>query len=78
MLSAVTTRWAAPRRRALDAQIDASDRTSAFAGASKALRLALQSAILAWGAWLAIDGHISAGMIIAASIMAGRSRPSTR
>ena len=73
MLGAVTERWAAPRRRALAAQIGASDRTGAFAGASKALRLALQSAILAWGAWLAIDGLISPGMIIAASIMAGRA-----
>ena len=45
----------------------------AFGSASKAIRFLLQSAILAWGAWLAIDQLITPGMIIAASIMAGRA-----
>jgi ATP-binding cassette subfamily C protein len=40
---------------------------------SKTLRLFLQSAMLALGAWLAIDGSITPGMMIAASILMGRA-----
>ena len=73
MLSDATTRWQASRGQALVAHITSADRVGAFGSASKAIRFLLQSAILAWGAWLAIDQLITPGMIIAASIMAGRA-----
>ena len=73
MLSNATTRWKATREQALAAEIRATDSTGAFGSASKALRFLLQSAILAWGAKLAIEQRITPGMIIAASIMAGRA-----
>ncbi|HJO50785.1 type I secretion system permease/ATPase [Sulfitobacter pontiacus] len=44
----------------------------ALASFSKSFRLMLQSAILTVGAILVIQGQISAGMIMAASILAGR------
>ena len=44
-----------------------------FAGATKALRLLLQSAVLGLGAYYAIRGEINAGMMIAASIIMGRA-----
>lgn len=49
------------------------ERGEGLASASKAFRLLLQSAILALGAYLAINHEISAGTIIAASIIAGRA-----
>ena len=73
MLRDATARWHAARGHALAAHITAADRMGAFGSASKALRFLLQSAILAWGAWLAIDQRITPGMIIAASIMMGRA-----
>ena len=42
-------------------------------GLSKFLRLCTQIAILGWGAWLALDGQVTGGMIIAASIVASRA-----
>ena len=73
MLSDATTRWQTSRGQALVSHITSADRVGAFGSASKAIRFLLQSAILAWGAWLAIDQLITPGMIIAASIMAGRA-----
>ena len=73
MLPDAARRWQASRGGALVAQVSAADRMGAFGSASKAIRFLLQSAILAWGAWLAIDQLITPGMIIAASIMAGRA-----
>lgn len=44
-----------------------------YAAASKAFRMLLQSALLALGAWLAIKQEITAGMIIAGTIIGGRA-----
>ena len=73
MRSAALARLAAIRNRALDATIAASDRGGAFAATTRTLRLFLQSMILGLGAWLAIQGSITAGVMIAASILLGRA-----
>ncbi len=57
---------------AADAQ-RASERVEWLAALSRAFRLLLQSAILGLGAYLAIRQQVSAGAIIAASIIAGRA-----
>ena len=49
------------------------DRSGLFSSASKSLRLYFQSAMLALGAWLAIEQQITAGMIIAATIIMSRA-----
>lgn len=46
---------------------------SRYTAASRFLRLFVQSAALGLGAWLAILGEVSAGVIIAASIIVGRA-----
>ncbi|HUF87709.1 MAG TPA: type I secretion system permease/ATPase [Thermohalobaculum sp.] len=66
-------RWLGLRRQALAGQILASDRTASYTAASKALRFYLQSLMLAAGAWLVLQQEVSAGMMIAASIMLGRA-----
>jgi len=44
-----------------------------FSGASRALRMMLQLAILGAGAWLVLDGRMTAGMIFASSLVSARA-----
>ena len=61
------------RHAALTRTVAASDRGGAYAVTSKTLRLFLQSMMLALGAWLAILGEVTPGIMIAASILLGRA-----
>ncbi|QDY70785.1 type I secretion system permease/ATPase [Qingshengfaniella alkalisoli] len=65
--------WGRDTAASLTAQIRAQDRNVIFAAVSRAVRLLTQIAILGWGAYLAIHGEITGGMVIAASIIAGRA-----
>ncbi|RWK01166.1 MAG: type I secretion system permease/ATPase [Mesorhizobium sp.] len=44
-----------------------------FSGASRALRMMLQLAILGAGAWLVVEGQMTAGMIFASSLVSARA-----
>lgn len=72
MLARVRQRWQDEHGRFLHLQNRASEQGAAFSAASKGVRLALQSLMLGLGALLAVDGQITAGMMIAGSILAGR------
>jgi ATP-binding cassette subfamily C protein len=65
--------WGRDTAGSLKSQVIAQDRNVTFASCSKAARLLTQVAMLGWGAYLAIDGIITGGMVIAASIIAGRA-----
>lgn len=65
--------WGKDTAASLRAQIRAQDRNIAMASLSKAVRLLTQVGILGWGAFLALEGEITGGMVIAASIIAGRA-----
>ncbi|GHA32539.1 peptidase [Devosia pacifica] len=67
------SRWATMHRRMLEMQAIASDRAGVLLSMSKFVRMGLQVAILGTGAYLALEGQISPGMMIAASIMMGRA-----
>lgn len=69
----VFARWAAQRLRMTEAGIAFSDRASALSTFSKTFRLYLQSAMLALGAYLVLQDAMSAGAMIAASILLGRA-----
>lgn len=73
MLRAYRTRWQAANGEALAWQVLASDRLGTLTSMSKSLRLLLQSLMLALGAALAIKGEISAGSIVAGTILFGRA-----
>ena len=73
MRSSALSRWAKLRDGSLNAQMAASDATGSYATASKTLRFFLQSAMLGLGAWLAIQGLITPGVMIAGSILMGRA-----
>ncbi len=65
--------WGQRRGAALEAQMRHSARAGLFQAMSKALRLFLQSAILAVGAYLAVQQLITPGAMITASILMGRA-----
>ncbi|KPF41417.1 type I secretion system permease/ATPase [Rhizobium sp. AAP43] len=73
MRGAYTARWRGANAEYLAEQQRTGDATSSFSTTSKIFRLALQSAVLALGAWLAINGMASPGAMIAASILTARA-----
>ena len=66
-------RWQGRHRQMLDAQALASDRSGAILTFQKFVRMALQSAILGLGAYLALHQEITPGIMIATSIMMGKA-----
>ncbi|ASL26398.1 type I secretion system permease/ATPase [Azotobacter chroococcum] len=73
MLPALRQRWFSNHLRILDLQTLASDRAAYINGLTRFVRITLQSLILGGGAWLAIQGEITPGMMIACSILSGRA-----
>lgn len=73
MRRAYLERWRQANLQYVDEQRHTSNATSGFSTVSKIFRLALQSAVLALGAWLAIKQLASPGSIIAASILTSRA-----
>ena len=65
--------WGRETVESLKAQVIAQDRNILMTGLSKFLRLCTQIGILGWGAWLALEGNVTSGMVIAASIVASRA-----
>ena len=65
--------WGECNARYLAAQQRAADVTTGLGGISKVLRMLLQSAILATGAYLVINQQASGGIIIASSILTARA-----
>lgn len=73
MRASYSARWQETNAEYVDEQRRTSDATSTFSTASKIFRLALQSAVLALGAWLAIYQLASPGAMIASSILTSRA-----
>ncbi|MFK3776575.1 type I secretion system permease/ATPase [Agrobacterium sp. NPDC089420] len=73
MKSAYAQRWSKTNVAYLNEQRRVSDATASFSTFSKIFRLALQSAVLALGAWLAIKQLASPGAMIAASIITSKA-----
>lgn len=66
-------RWQVSRRKALRKAILTGDIVGVFGSITKTFRLFLQSAMLGLGAWLVLQGELSAGAMIASSILMGRA-----
>ena len=73
MTRAAFARWQKLRGVAQVSGLSASDTAGAFSVLTKTFRLFLQSAILGIGAWLVLEGSLSAGAMIAGSILMGRA-----
>lgn len=73
MDEATADKWQNQREEALAATLRAQDRLGVDGANARAFRIMMQSAILALGAWLVLQGELSPGLIIGASILMGRA-----
>ncbi len=73
MVGRIAVRWSELNRKYVVASQRASDLTGGLGAMSKVLRLLLQSALLAVGAWLVINQESTMGIIIAGSILGARA-----
>lgn len=73
MMADIERRRATLNREVLDAQVIAADRTTAYSSAIKGLRFLLHSAVLSAGAYLVIQGELTGGLMIAASVITSRA-----
>jgi ATP-binding cassette, subfamily C, bacterial PrsD len=73
MSKRLASRWKETNRKYLASQRTTSDIAIGFSSTSKVLRMLLQSAVLAVGAYLVINQEATAGIIIASSILSARA-----
>ena len=73
MKSNIRTKWEEKYYGFLNAQNDASNKAGIWSNVSKSTRMLFQSLILGIGGYLAIHMEVSAGMMIAGSIVMGRA-----
>jgi ATP-binding cassette, subfamily C, bacterial len=73
MTGAAFARLNLRRGRALDEGLTASDASGGFSVSTRTFRLFLQSAMLGVAAWLVLREELSAGAMIAASVLTGRA-----
>jgi len=73
MLPNLMSRWFKLHSRFLVLQAEASEKSGKISALSKFFQTALQSLVLGFGALLAVEGKISPGMMIAASILMGKT-----
>lgn len=73
MLEGLRARWFARQSRFLAAQGEASDRAARITSITRFFRLTFQSGILGFGALLVLQSQLTAGGMIAASILLGRA-----
>lgn len=73
MTGRIAARWGEANRRYMASQRNASDVSGGLGSVAKVLRMMLQSAVLAVGAYLVINGQATAGVIIAGSILSARA-----
>tara|TARA_R110002049_G_scaffold117332_3_gene270646 strand:+ start:39501 stop:41252 length:1752 start_codon:yes stop_codon:yes gene_type:complete len=73
MREAAFSRWQTTRGQALEQQLRSTDIGGTFSAMTKTLRLFLQSAMLGLGAYLVLQNQMTAGAMIAGSILLGRA-----
>lgn len=73
MMENVVRRWKQQQQKAMHASLFAADWTGSFAALTKSTRLFLQSAMLGVGAYLVLQNDITAGGMIAGTILLGRA-----
>ncbi len=73
MLDNLRNRWLQKQMRFLALQNEASDKAANISAVTKSVRIAVQSLVLGGGALLVIEGQLTPGGMIAASILLGKS-----
>jgi PrtD family type I secretion system ABC transporter len=73
MLPAMTERWRATNAKSIEALRTSSERGGVILACTKFVRVFIQVAVLGLGALLVLQGEVSPGAMIAASILLGRA-----
>jgi ATP-binding cassette subfamily C exporter for protease/lipase len=73
MLGNIERRWQRIHQQEISLQAKASDRAALMGNISKLVRMAMQSLALGLGALLVLDGKMTAGMMMAVSILTSRA-----
>ncbi|GFM53610.1 peptidase [Pseudomonas cichorii] len=73
MLNTLIKRWSMRQNNILILQSYASDKGGVIGSISKTFRILIQSLVLGLGAYLAINHEVSAGLVVAGSILLGRA-----
>lgn len=73
MLGTIRARWNALHRQHIELQAKASDLAAVLGGLSKLTRMTMQSLSLGFGALLVLEGRMSPGSMIAASVLVSRA-----
>lgn len=73
ILPQIRTRWKEQHRHHAETQLELADWTGLFSGLFKTTRQMVQSGSLALGAWLVLEGEMTGGTIVAASIIVART-----
>jgi ATP-binding cassette subfamily C exporter for protease/lipase len=73
MLPNLLARWYKVHGKFLQLQAEASEKAGIVGAATKFVQVSLQSLVLGFGALLVLENKITAGMMIAASILVGRA-----
>ena len=72
LLPAIMDRWGGKTASSLNNADDAAQYASSFYGLSRFVRQALQVFVMAWGAFLVLQGDMSGGMIFASTMLLGK------
>jgi ATP-binding cassette subfamily C exporter for protease/lipase len=73
MLANLQGRWFKMHGKFLNLQAEASEKAGIVGAVTKFVQISLQSLVLGYGALLAIEGKITPGMMIGASVLVGRA-----
>ena len=73
MVEAAVNRWGAVQAESMQHHSTVDARNAVLSGISRTIRMGLQVAILGYGAYLVLQGQMTAGMIFASSIISGRA-----
>lgn len=73
MLRTMSRRWDAAAGKLVRTQQRSADRSAFYSSITRGFRYLLQSAVLAAGAYLVIEGQLTGGLMIAASILTSRA-----
>jgi ATP-binding cassette subfamily C protein/ATP-binding cassette subfamily C protein EexD len=73
MAGTMQDRWCGVQSAAIAAAADAHETSASFVAIGKFVRYAIQTVMMCAGAWLAIDGSLSPGAMMASSIVMGRA-----
>ena len=73
MIPSVISRWARATNQSLDRQTIAANASGLISASSKSIRMLLQIGIMGLGAWLVLQNELTAGGMIAGSILTARA-----